>query len=424
MTFTSKDKVLWINHAIAYYESIGKNQKQLAADIGLEESRISELKRGKGAFSPTLRENIIDLCGAPQRAPGRFEIAEFYPSLEDFLSAIPEEAVTRYNQKAAYWLEEKTEFILKNQILWEADFYKEPEPTTPGVVAFKDFDEVDRASITQKEEDAAKLTHLNRLLGRKDVGLLFKQFETLRAAISTTGKHYEEELNLLARKLNDKTGCCRENHQLTKLFICWYLMWRLRQSAPSYRFGQPNQAALFEHVPLEEVILTGDRVMAFSSDVNKSPLSQTEGGPILFSHTHYISNQKLRRNDAYFTGDIWPQIRFEVYLGENLTYHFLFHFSGLNQPRNDSHLNIPSLTVPTKNQTEDPDPTELPEHEKDITVKTSDRIAVIPNIAATQLYVQIQQVRKAFGLSEDSLYTLKSAIAKAGGHIPGARILS
>ena len=143
-TFTSKDKTLWANHAIAYYISIGKNQKQLAFDLGIPEPRLTELKSGKGLFTPTLRDNIIDLCGAPQRVPGRFEVAEIYTSLDTFFSGIAEEAETRYNQKAANWLEEQTEFILSNQVLFEDKFYKEPEPTPTdniGHICFKIIDE-------------------------------------------------------------------------------------------------------------------------------------------------------------------------------------------------------------------------------------------------------------------------------------------
>ncbi|TKF08126.1 hypothetical protein FCV66_23145 [Enterovibrio norvegicus] len=422
-TFTSKDKALWANHAIAYYASIGNNQKQLAYDLGIPESRLTELKSGKGSFSPTLRDNIIDLCGAPQRVPGRFEVAEIYTSLDTFFSGIAEEAETRYNQKAANWLEEQTEFILSNQVLFEDKFYKEPEPTTTDDIGHICFTIIDREKITQEQEDSAKLTHLNTLLNRSDVGLLFKQFEALEPVINTTGKGYDKKLNLIAKQLDGLTGYCKDHNLLRKLFICWYLMWRLRQANPSYHLGNAKEVDCFECLPQEEIILTGTRVLAFHSDKTYSHLSQIEGGPILFDSTDYLS-QTLTREKAYFKGDIWPEIRFEVYHGENMTYHFLLHFSGMNSPVNDRPSSIPGLDHFGAETTAAPCPTDLPEHEKDLPIETGDRIAVIPNIPSTQLYNQIQQIRKAFGLPEDSLYTLKSAIAKAGGHIPGAKVLS
>lgn len=56
-------------------------------------------------------------------------------------------------------------------------------------------------------------------------------------------------------------------------------------------------------------------------------------------------------------------------------------------------------------------------------LRPDDRLIVILNINSLSLYQQIEDVRKWFGLPSDSLFELKQEIAKAGGYVPGAKVL-
>ncbi len=50
-----RDTILWINHAISYFKSQGKTQKDMSNVLCIEESRISEMKTAKRLLSPSER---------------------------------------------------------------------------------------------------------------------------------------------------------------------------------------------------------------------------------------------------------------------------------------------------------------------------------------------------------------------------------
>ncbi|WP_211253010.1 hypothetical protein [Vibrio pacinii] len=43
---TKRDTILWIEHAISYFKTQGKTQKEMSKFLDLSESRISEMKVG------------------------------------------------------------------------------------------------------------------------------------------------------------------------------------------------------------------------------------------------------------------------------------------------------------------------------------------------------------------------------------------
>ena len=55
---------LFTQHAIIAARHEGLNQKELAAKLGLEGSRLSEAKNGTSSILPSTRDEIIKLYGA------------------------------------------------------------------------------------------------------------------------------------------------------------------------------------------------------------------------------------------------------------------------------------------------------------------------------------------------------------------------
>ena len=69
---------LVIMHAISQLKETGKNQKDLAALIGIPEPRITEAKNGAYTLNARNIEEIGRLFGLPKRGKGRYVRAELY----------------------------------------------------------------------------------------------------------------------------------------------------------------------------------------------------------------------------------------------------------------------------------------------------------------------------------------------------------
>ena len=113
---TKYDTILWIKHAIANFKGIGKNQKKLSEQLGIEETRLSEMKAGKAVMTPNLMKKITELCGTPRRNPGRFEYAELYDDLNLFFSCFADVTEKRFYRQILNTLEnvEYIELISEN----------------------------------------------------------------------------------------------------------------------------------------------------------------------------------------------------------------------------------------------------------------------------------------------------------------------
>ncbi|UAL43978.1 helix-turn-helix transcriptional regulator [Shewanella inventionis] len=96
---TKHDTILWINHAITYFKSIDKTQKDMAKALGLEESRVSEMKSGSGVISTNLMTKIVEYCGSPRRNPGRYLEVELYNDIENFFNSFESTTANRFYRK-------------------------------------------------------------------------------------------------------------------------------------------------------------------------------------------------------------------------------------------------------------------------------------------------------------------------------------
>lgn len=356
MILDKNDSLRWINHAIAYYESLGKKQKELALVLGIEQSRISEIKNAKAKMSPNLMDKIVDLCGAPRREPGRFEIAELYDNLESFLDHfIP---------------------VTRNQ--WYRDILHE----------------LSNDHIVEKMLKGCGLNDGNR-------NELVSKINTLVRGdyFSITSPLAKAPIELESHGLSILD---EETYQrLMQLHL-------LVKDLPDFKFGCGKTVCLNPLIPREPVVLTGKRIAAFMADMTNHPY------PI-----NKAVEQELKNipNKSYYIAkhipqpEVWAEIRVEVYLSEMMNYHILIHMSRTHFER----LNI--------------DETEsvIEGYEwcnYDAVIDESDRIAIIKNINNLELFNQIEALRKWQGLAQDNLTELKRNIAKSGGHIPGALVLS
>lgn len=369
MKMTKEESIKWINHAIAFYESLGKKQKELAKDFGIEESRLSELKSIHKPLkvSPSQVRQIIEICGAPKRDPGRFEYVELYDSLDSFFNQYIAVTLNRFHRDVYESLTTKTTV---NAILEKCSYknkHKEQQVEAINqLVRSKEF-----AEICNDAEFNSKLNGSSI----DEYSLITKPYDLI---------------------INDRETF----HRLRQL-------WSLVEVLPEFQFGNETNKGLDLIVPKTPVVLTGNRIAAFMPNYTMFdyPANRLVKSELSVLVSDYLSTAKQMPSL-----DIWKTIRVEIYLSENMNYHILIHMSdGELDPSDLSH----ESTVPDG----------FDWCNYDAAFGEKDRLAVIKNVSTLDLFRQIEELRKWQGLEEDNLYELKRNIAKAGGHIPGAHVL-
>lgn len=384
---TKQDTMLWINHAIARFNGLGKNQKNLAEALGMNETRLSEMKGGKGNISPNLMERIVDLCGAPKRGKGRFEYTEIYNRLDDFLETYDSISTNRYYHRLikALSAKEYIEELLSNVFLDSGVF--------------------DGQSDKLRHEFIINL--INKVIQSDEFSsICFGYQEALKSDRGSNfdWKNYSPQRNypdvfMMKGLIVDKK----------EIFHALYLQWLLLQKYPEYVFSLKNELtpeALPDSIP---VVITGERILTLSKDYlpNNCPINRdsvNEFGPI--SNYHDLVNRYPSHEAISTKPEFWPEVRCELYLGEAMNYHLLIHLTP---------------TIMEYKDLGDNDEQDINKWES--FVKKEDRIIVIANINSLSLLNDMEELRKWCGLPKDNYYELKQSIARNGGYVPGAKVL-
>jgi len=393
-TLTKHDTILWINHAVANFKGLGKNQKDLAEQLGIEPERVSEMKSGKGTISPNLMYKIVDLCGAPRRNPGRFEYAEIYNDLESFFSGFDLVTENRFYRKLLKSLTSQ-EYI--NVILNKCKL-----------------EEMSNEDMVQSDTRTLILDRVNSLIKDNEfVDLCYQyQHHLIESSYFSTFKWgYSDYAWGNKREKLKMGGLFIQN---TLIFHCLYLIWLLTNKVSNFKFGDTSSLNLNLIKDLSPVVMTGKRILTIQSEYTNFELNLNKE---IAQKLGCISNYpKLHDYSCLFDKDDnkiepqpdhWGDLRGEIYLSENMNYHVLIHFSygtvEYNEPLTEEHY--------------------VEHNDREPIVKTKDRIAVITNINALDLFRTIEEIRKWYGLPVDHHYELQQNIAKAGGYVPGARVL-
>ena len=399
---TKYDTILWINHAIAYFKSLGKTQKDLALKLGLEESRLSEMKNGSGSISPTLMNNIIDLCGSPRRNSGRFEMLEVYSNLDDFFNIFPSITENRFFRNLIKTFNKKS-YI--DQICNHCYLI-------PGIVNENESDDKKREII---------ISRINELTYSEKFNSIFIEYDENLHSDDCRRNYYSwrEQFDLHNGGIN---GIYINE---LKIFHGLYLIWLIKKKVKDYYFSDKKSDNIEQIKDLSPIIIIGSRLLIMKNqfrpetDTTINKISKELFGRKRnytdingdrcndWDRMHYIPDDK----ENYYYPDWWGAVSCELYLSENMNYHLLIHLS-------------PSLFIQYY-----PDPDIDNEYKANLDINElsdilqKDRGAVITNIDPLDLFQQIETLRKWCDLPKDSHYELKKQIAKAGGYIPGAKIL-
>lgn len=360
MNMSKEESIIWVNHGLAYFESIGKKQKDFAEYLELEASRMSDLKNRKNArkLHKYEIEKIIKLCGYPRREPGRFEYAELYESIEDFFKQFIPVTENRYHQiMFRHFSDEKTVESVLEGCVFENDIREKNIATINGLVRSNEFSEICKVELNVSKVELESISSL--------FGVVIKDDNTFRLL-----------------------------DQLRSLI----------HAQPSFYFGSLNNERLYEIVIPEPVVITGSRIIAMmpNNQHHDYPVNNT-----IAKHCSSVSSTKGIPNL-----DHWKDIRVEVYLSENMNYHLLIHMSREHIEPKDLN-DYQRSTIPSGYDF----------CNYDAEVKEMDRIAVIKKVNSRALIEQVFQLTQWQGLEEHSFYELKQNIAKSGGHVPGAKVL-
>ncbi|MEZ9724384.1 helix-turn-helix domain-containing protein [Vibrio splendidus] len=392
---TKNDLILWVTHAIAHFESLGKKQKDLANSLGIEATRLSEMKTGKGTLSPNLIERITELCGAPRRNPGRFEYAELYPDLDTFFLSLLPVTENRFYKK-----------ILT--MLSNADYLD-------SIISHCSSREDNNLETSLSREQA--IDNINSLLVKDEFQSICLNYQKhlLDSGLSWTFKWANTE----KQGWNSKDKLIIENITISdeRIFHSLYLSWCLKQHIIEYEFGSERLVNINPTKDRTSLVMTGDRILTLQSESSVNYPINKEIEKLLGSAHSYkdIHSRNSPFGDQPILSpkkqepkpDRWGDIRCEVYLSENMNYHFLIHMTADIMEFEDQNI----LEYPTELNDREP------------IVQPNDRIAVITNISSLELYRQVEELRKWVGMPSDNLYKLKQKIAKAGGYVPEAIVL-
>jgi hypothetical protein len=397
---TKHDTILWINHAIAYFKSIGKTQKDMAKILGLEESRVSEMKVGSGTISPNLMDKIIEYCGSPKRNPGHYVEVELYDGLDDFFDKFKDVTLNRFHRKLLK--------LATNEEIYHHLLSLIGAPN----LHYK----IDKKIIeSQLNEMFLSEEHL-------DKWKKYSEFIRLNHKCFDDSKEVKLLRNELFQcQLEDKplwTPGSRDGFMTLDIggvkmgtldvFKLLFLYYKLIELNADFKFGNLTTPNIQPEVHIEPVILTGQRILTMKSHSLESA-QITSGIYELFGKNKDLfqlsSQNKLGLKPEQYMPDYWSCARCELYLSENMNYYILIQLS---------HKPIMEWAY------EDDD--SLSENKWFGSIEPDDRV-IICNINSLRLYECIEEIRKWFGLPSDSLLEVKQKIAKAGGYVPGAKVL-
>lgn len=385
MKITKHDTILWINHAIAKFNGLDKKQKDLADALGIDDSRLSEMKKGKGTISKNLIDKIVDLCGAPKRGKGRFEYAEMYNSLNDFMDKYDSVSTNRYYHRLIKSFSEKdyTDMFLSNVSLVSETLN-------------------DQCSETRQ---AFTINLINEIIHSREFNDICMNYQD--SLITANGKKIKWENYCPQGSYRDVFMMKGLIIKDKNVFHALYLQWVLINKYPEYEFSiekQLNVEPLPDSIPL---VITGERILTLSnhglrssSPINRPSLEKF--GSVDSHHellTRHYYEEKINTKPDY-----WKEVRCELFLGEAMNYHLLIHLSPACIGYYDT-FDVADINV------------------WEAAVEKEDRVAVITNINPLSLLNDMEELRKWCGLASDNHYELKRSIAKSGGYVPGARVL-
>ncbi|NRA59682.1 MAG: hypothetical protein HRU25_01980 [Psychrobium sp.] len=376
---SKNESMLLIQHAISAYLNEGRNQKELGELLGLEGSRISEYKRGKGKLLPSQRQIIIDNYGYPRRGKGQYMNAEVYDSVNEFTD--------NYSQSSKERLKHRI-----YELLTRADYQKEI------------LDCINVIDGTASDDE--KLRFLDELL-------LLPKFKFWYNECKNKHTSADKELHIELSILTDAglNYIVKPDSKLVEnLYRIAFFKFEL-MSDFSFHMSDVTPS-----VKLNELVINGDIVLEFKGDTYRLDEIHDESFKInervSLSFNDLTTNSLGSDNDIFgfrkppycyssntqfFNSkpDKWGRVILRLYLSENMNYHLWIRLDDGSDFETDKQA-IGHGEV---------------------------RNIVISNLCHINFLKEIELIRKWCGCSTDLSNDIKHEVSKLGGYIPGAKVL-
>ena len=383
---------LFTQHAIIAAQHEGLNQKKLAEKLGLEETRLSEAKNGKSSILPSTRDQIIELYGMPRRGQGQFVDAETYKSVEHFIQSYQKVTQQRHLDRLVTTFSRTDYQEIIRRLFGIKEGWDQPADvqTKMKVDMINGILNDKRFIQWGKEVDL----YLSEETDRFDRKPLPSFDESLLVSLLKGFQNRDSDIFSIAHREGAKS----------KDFISgFYWLWFTKFNIPAFEFGNKQSVSAPQ---TKELILTGDLILDSSYQTGK------------VRNINHLTMESWYNSKSHFTGlghvpsrcdilplleipdsslinskpDHWPTTSIKLYLSESLEYHLWITLDGGHEVRTYQDLI---------------DPREI----------------VIPHIHWSELYDEIEKIRKWVGAPSSPIKKIKENIANAGGYVPGAEVL-
>lgn len=391
-----EESKLLMEHAVESCKGNNITQKKLASLIDIEESRISDAKKGKYRLHSTTEKAIIDMFGYPKRASGQYVIAELYNSLDHFIGEYTNSSDIRYiNRLHKLFNRKDYQNILLSNIISFADKLKctEDMERQANLEKIEKMLSLDTFKAWVKSNKSIEINRYNCIDINNDI-LIEAGFETLEK-----GMLQDRRLLSIA---------------LFRLAIFKY------ELSPNFSFSRPK---IPHNIDKHQIVLTGsivykdwldskqcDNQLNLVAHIHKNhlifPEFPTEG--TLPPYTEEID----QKNKILCKPDCWSKANVKLYLTGKMEYNLWIQL--VDQP-----FDMELLTALREDEEEAG--LEIGAMDEEISINT--RNIVISNLNRGSIFNELERLRKWLGLPADFNEEVKRKVAQQGGYIPGARVL-
>ena len=377
---------LFVQHAVTASQARGMNQKQLAELLGIEPSRLSEAKKGKGSITDSRKKIIIEHFGLPARGKGQYVRGEIYSSVDDFIAQYEATSTARHLSRLRSIFERKD-----YQQLVCSLFLCIKHPT----------DEENYAAICQ---------FINELIDDDTFTSWGKALHDYLDADDNDANKPEFPNTLIERMESGFSETCNARFviahaQKTRSYefqTILYWLWFYKDQHREFVFASTKHPIESPHVN-NKMVITGDVVLEYKQNlrdnqtINKFDSNDRRfrclgNKGLLPTHLPYPSAGIDIQGVIDPTPDYWPDVDVRLFLSNSMDYRLWIRLHKAD-----------SRCGPGQ-----------PEDYRDVVIK---------QIPWTTLHKDIEKVRKWIGVAWSFEDQINHEIACAGGYVPGAEVL-
>jgi hypothetical protein len=369
---TKEYSIAVINHAIASAKFMEEKQSDIAELLGVDKSNIPKYKSGRQKLSPTGVKLLIDRYGMPRQAKGEYLEATLYKTVDEYLHAMDERLNDHYCAAFA-------------NIFSKSDVIK-AIASTVSAKPLKNIDSDEPFSNLMFSQQGCKKHEIPHIIEWVNNAIKSDSFRTWYEAMIDHVKHKSTQSSYLKPTPPSLDGEWSDTLINRDDFPLFFLL-------ADFYFNHPTQYSLpfqgvFEskHFSTEPLVLTGEQILHSTS--KHVPFVRREAHTFLQNSFNFFREQDIGglyiSSDLNALDDLKPSsFDFFLFMNKDMVYRLL-----INEFWGTKRFDI-----------------------------------VITDIPQQEIFLVFEKLRDKFGFDRETEVELRAKIAKAGGFIPGARVL-